>query len=97
MLIQFVVFVFGLTLGSVVVWLFFRAQIATLIEKLSGKDLELDETRKRRDDALTESKTLKTQLQTELMQRSSVEERAGRIPELELEIEGLNGRADFLQ
>ncbi len=87
----------GVAVGAIVLWLIIWPRFARLNERLSAKDLELVDIRKNRQEAVHENESLRTQLQTHLALRSAAEERAGRIPELESEIVGLNERAGTLQ
>jgi len=74
---------FGVVAGAVIVWLLLRAQLATLTERISGKDSELNEIRSARNQALEESQTLRSQLRDEVARGSTAEAMAARASELE--------------
>ena len=91
------IFLVGAAAGALIIWLLFRTKLATLGERISGKDSELDEIRVGRDHATEESRNLRAQLQDEMTRRSTAEARAGRVSELESEADILDQRVASLQ
>jgi DNA recombination protein RmuC len=97
MLGSFLIFLVGATGGALIIWLLFRTKLATLGERISGKDCELDETRAGRDHYADEIRNLRSQLQDEMTRRSTAEARAGRVSELESEGDLFEQRITSLQ
>ena len=97
MLSGFFIFVSGIAAGSLLAWLLLRTRLATLTERLIGKESELEESRKVHENKVAETQRLRSELQTELSQRVTAEARAARIPDLESELLALNDRIISLQ
>jgi len=89
--------IFGLAAGALIVWLILRAQVATLNERLVGKDSDLNEIRSGRAAASAENQSLRGELQTERAQRSIAEVNAARASHLETELTVLRERVEALQ
>ena len=97
MLIPFLMLAIGLAGGAFIVWLLFRAQLATLNERISNKDTELTGLHAGRDQALGETQTLRLQLQEEIARRSTAEAKAAQALNLESEGEDREQRINTLQ
>jgi DNA recombination protein RmuC len=97
MIIPFLMLIFGLAAGALIAWLILRAQVATLSERIVGKESELNEIRSGRDRVSAENEHLRGELQTERAQRSIAEVNAGRASHLETELTLLQERAEALQ
>ena len=91
------ILILGIVGGSLIAWLIIRTQVATLNERIVGKDFELNEVRNSRDLFVAENKGLQNELQTEMSQRATAEGRAARASELELEATTLQERIAALQ
>jgi len=98
-LIPFLLFAAGLIVGGIVAWLFVRARIeqaresavvqaeserATLLERLQGREQQLQELRNSCERMTSEIDRLREETKSESEKRSAAEERCSRIPELEL-------------
>jgi DNA recombination protein RmuC len=88
---------FGLAAGAFIVWLLTRTQLATLHERISNKDTELNGLNAGRDQTLAETQTLRLQLQEEIARRSSAEAKAAQALKLESEGEDREQRINTLQ
>lgn len=97
MIVPSLMLIFGLAVGALIAWLILRTQVATLNERLVGKDSELNEIRGGRDRISEENQSLRGELQTERAQRSIAEVNAARASDLELESTALQGRVEALQ
>jgi DNA recombination protein RmuC len=97
MLLASLTFLFGLAIGSLLIWLAIRTQLIKLTERLSGKESELDEIRRVRDAAIAETRDLREQFQVELTNRTAAETKAARVAELESETIALNETIGTLQ
>src|SRR5437879_517396 len=97
-LLPFIPLAIGLALGGIVVWLVlraraaaaiaglkaqFEAQVATLSERVSGKDQQLAVLQAGVTAEEDQKAQLAMQLQQESNARAAVEERANRVPHLE--------------
>jgi hypothetical protein len=100
-LVPFSMFLVGALIGSILVWLVLRARaqrsyadgqidsetkIATLEERLSAKNNELQGLRETLEKGVTERERLLGELRTETDQRSAAEQKASRIAPLETEL-----------
>lgn len=97
MLVPSLMLIFGLAAGALIAWLILRTQVATLNERIVGKDSELNEIRSGRDRVAAESQGLRGELQAERAQRLIAEVNAARASDLELESTALQGRVEALQ
>lgn len=103
----------GVLAGLFVGWLIFRLRAqqanerlraelemekATLVERLSGRERQLEALGESLDRAMTETARLRTEVQAESAKRAAAEEKTSRIPDLEAKLrerdERLRGLAD---
>ncbi len=86
----------GFIAGCVIAWLALRGQLISTKERVTGKDLELDEIRKSREAAQAESRSLQEQLNSQTSARSAAEVKALRVSPLEEEVRALQAKIDKL-
>jgi DNA recombination protein RmuC len=97
MLIPSLLLIFGLAAGALIAWLILRAKVATLEERIVGKDSELDEIRNSRDQVCSENERLRGDVRTEQERRSHAEVNAARASDFESQSRELEMRAEALQ
>jgi DNA recombination protein RmuC len=88
---------FGFGVGALIVWLILRAKVATLSERIAGKESELEEIRSGRERVAAENQRLRDDLRTEQERRSFAEVSAARACDLEVGAKELELRVETLQ
>jgi DNA recombination protein RmuC len=73
----------GVFVAALITWLLMKGRIATLLERLSARDTQLEEGRSNFDNAAGEIEKLRADLREESSLRSAAEEKNVRIPQLE--------------
>lgn len=87
----------GILLGGGVIYLFLHARQAVMKERLQTQDKQIEESKILSDKAANEIKTLQDDLRAETERRSAAEEKAGRVPELELTLNKIQAEASELK
>ncbi len=97
MVTQTICFIIGAGLGGGAIYLFLHARQAVMKERLQTQDRQIEESKTAAEKLTTEINSLRSDLLAESERRSAAEEKAGRLPEMELALKNAQAEASELK